>query len=76
MEHFRYFEIETDSHCVTIRPDGGIAYGWEVIPGVTFPFRGMLQDQVKVYSGILKSSTLGPKKDTALLATIIIEKLG
>lgn len=75
MEHFRYFEIETDTHCVTIRPDGGIAHGWMVTPGKVFPFNGVVDEQILVYKEMFKLSNLAPQKNTTLLTTIIVEKL-
>jgi hypothetical protein len=75
MEHFRYFEIETESHCITIRPDGGIAHGWVVTPGSSFSFRGKATDQIREYEAVLKNSFINPQRDVKLLTALVVEEI-
>lgn len=76
MEHFRYLEIETDTHCVTIRPDGGVANGWSVFnsPSWSFPFDESVKNQVESYKIQRDRVVIGPASDVRLLAALCIEE--
>lgn len=74
MEHYRYFEIETDLHCVTIRPDGGIAHGWNISPAREFPFEAAVEEQLKTYHAITRDDLM-PKRDVNLLTALVVETI-
>jgi DEAD/DEAH box helicase domain-containing protein len=65
LPHYRYFEFTNDKIKITIRPDAGIEYGWNLTP----------RNQIK-YNQQLKSScslTIQKKNNDGLLYTVLIE---